>query len=112
MKALVVSRLSPDLSGVALRQTDRPQGEVLIRVRAASLNYPDLLMTQGKYQFKPEPPFVAGLEMAGEVVEAGGDSGFAAGDAVMGGAKTGAFAGYVALPAASLRKIPHGLDFA
>ena len=50
--------------------------------------------------------------MAGEVVEAGADSGFAAGDAVMGGAKTGAFADYVALPAASLRKIPHGLDFA
>ena len=46
-------------------------GEVLIRVRAASLNYPDLLMTQGKYQFKPEPPFVSGLEMAGEIVEAG-----------------------------------------
>ena len=110
MKALVVSRLSPDLSGVALRETDRPQGEVLIRVRAASLNYPDLLMTQGKYQFKPEPPFVAGLEMAGEVVEARADSGFAAGDAVMGGAKTGAFADYVALPAASLRKIPHGLE--
>ena len=112
MKALLVRELSPDLSGVALSEIDRPGGEVLVRVRAASLNYPDLLMTQGNYQFKPEPPFVSGLEMAGEVVEAGADSGFAAGDAVMGGAKTGAFADYVALPAASLRKIPHGLDFA
>ena len=111
MKALVVSRLSPDLSGVALRQTDRPQGEVLVRVRAASLNYPDLLMTQGKYQFKPEPPFVSGLEMAGEVVEAAQASGFKPGDRVRGGAKTGAFAQYVALPAAVLRKIPEALGF-
>ena len=43
---------------------------MLVRVREASLNYPDLLMTQGKYQFKPDPPFVSGLEMAGEVIEA------------------------------------------
>jgi NADPH2:quinone reductase len=85
---------------------------VLVRVRAASLNYPDLLMTQGSYQFKPEPPFVSGLEMAGEVVEAPADSGFVPGDRVRGGAKTGAFAEYVALPAAALRKVPEAMDFA
>ena len=83
-----------------------------MRVRAASLNYPDLLMTQGTYQFKPEPPFVSGLEMAGEVVEAAADSGFVPGDRVRGGAKTGAFAEYVALPAAALRKVPEAMDFA
>jgi NADPH2:quinone reductase len=87
-------------------------GEVLVRIRAASLNYPDLLMTQGKYQFKPELPFVSGLEMAGEVVEATSASGLTVGDRVMGGAKTGAFAEYAALPASSLRPIPAGLDFA
>ncbi|KWV96245.1 NADPH:quinone oxidoreductase family protein [Erythrobacter sp. AP23] len=112
MKAVFVSKLSPDLSGVELAELEQPEGEVLVRVRAASLNYPDLLMTRGEYQFKPEPPFVSGLEMAGEVVEAPADSGFVSGDRVRGGAKTGAFADYVALPAASLRKMPENLDFA
>jgi NADPH2:quinone reductase len=53
VKALVVSALSPDLSGTALADVPEPQeaaGKVLIRVRAAALNYPDLLMTRGEYQ--------------------------------------------------------------
>jgi len=112
MKAVLVRELSPDLSGVDLAEIAQPDGEVLVRVRAASLNYPDLLMTQGTYQFKPEPPFVSGLEMAGEVVAAPADSGFVPGDRVRGGAKTGAFAEYVALPAAALRKVPEAMDFA
>jgi len=112
MKAVLVRELSPDLSGVELAEIDQPVGEVLVRVRAASLNYPDLLMTRGEYQFKPESPFVSGLEMAGEVVEAAANSGFFPGDRVRGGAKTGAFAEYVALPAAALRKVPEAMDFA
>ncbi|MEP2235124.1 MAG: NADPH:quinone oxidoreductase family protein [Alteripontixanthobacter sp.] len=114
MKALVVEHLSDDLSGAALRTVSMPErnpGEVLVRIRAASLNFPDLLMTQGKYQFKPEPPFIAGLEMAGEVIEADTDSGFAAGDRVMGGAKIGGFAQFASYPASALRPIPDGLDF-
>ncbi|QZD92527.1 NADPH:quinone oxidoreductase family protein [Qipengyuania xiapuensis] len=115
MKALRVTRLSPDLSGVELLDLPRPargDGDVLVKVAAASLNYPDLLMTRGDYQFKPEVPFTLGLEMAGEVVEADAESGFLPGDRVMGGAKTGAFAEYVSLPARSLRKVPEGLDMA
>ena len=111
MQAVLVTALSPDLSGVALAEVERPRGEVVVRMRAASLNYPDLLMTRGDYQFKPEPPFIAGLEMAGEVVEAAPGSGFAVGDRVRGGAKTGAFAEYVALPASALRHMPEGMDF-
>ncbi|MBX7515485.1 NADPH:quinone oxidoreductase family protein [Qipengyuania sp. GH38] len=114
MKAVVVEKLTADLSGVELvdlAEPLRPEGHVLVRVRAASLNYPDLLMTQGKYQFKPELPFISGLEMAGEVIEVEPDSGFVPGDRVMGGAKTGAFAEAIALPAAALRHMPEGLDF-
>jgi len=111
MQAVLVTALSPDLSGVELAKVERPRGEVVVRMRAASLNYPDLLMTRGEYQFKPEPPFIAGLEMAGEVVEAAPGSGFAVGDRVRGGAKTGAFAEYVALPASALRHMPEGMDF-
>ncbi|WP_435417335.1 NADPH:quinone oxidoreductase family protein [Parerythrobacter aurantius] len=114
MRGLRVHQLSGDLSGVELVDLPMPErgpGEVLVRIRAASLNYPDLLMTRGEYQFKPEPPFTSGMELAGEVVEADGESGFVPGDRVMGGAKTGGFAEYASIPARSLRKVPEGVAF-
>ncbi|MFN7158428.1 MAG: NADPH:quinone oxidoreductase family protein [Erythrobacter cryptus] len=114
MQALRVERLSDDLSGVALVDWPAPTrqpGEVLVKVRAASLNFPDLLMTRGAYQFKPEVPFTSGLELAGEVVEADPGSGFAPGDRMMGGNKTGAFAELACLPADRLSPMPAGMDF-
>lgn len=114
MQALRVERLSENLSGVTLADMPPPArapGEVLVAVRAASLNFPDLLMTQGGYQFKPEMPFTSGLEFAGEVLEADRDSGFAPGDRVMGGNKTGAFAEVACVPAEKLSPMPQGLDF-
>jgi len=83
-----------------------------MQVHAASLNFPDLLMTRGDYQFKPEPPFTSGLECAGEVIEADPDSGFAPGDKVMGGNKTGAFAEIASIPARSLSRLPRGFSYA
>ena len=114
MQALVVRELSPDLSGVELAELDPPtcaQGEVLVQIRAASLNFPDLLMTRGDYQFKPPLPFVLGLEFAGEVVEADVGSSFRPGDRVYGGKQTGCFAEQVAVTASALRPIPAGMDF-
>jgi len=114
MQALVVERLSPDLSGVTLADLPPPAGapgEVLVQVRAASLNFPDLLMTQGGYQFKPALPFTSGLEFAGEVLEADPESGFAPGDRVMGGNKTGAFAELACVAADKLSPMPSGMDF-
>jgi NADPH2:quinone reductase len=115
MKALVVERLSDDHSGVALAELPEPtrgNGEVLVEVRAASLNFPDLLMTKGAYQFKPELPFVAGMEWAGEVIDADAASGFVAGDRVTGGAKSGAFCERVVVPSSAVKRIPEALDFA
>jgi NADPH:quinone reductase len=114
MQALRVERLSDDLSGVELSDFPAPTrapGEVLVQVRAASLNFPDLLMTRGEYQFKPEVPFTSGLEFAGEVLEADADSGFAPGDRVMGGNKTGAFAEIASVAAGKLSPMPRGMDF-
>jgi NADPH2:quinone reductase len=115
MQALLVETLSPDLSGVHLADLPTPvrsPGEVLVQIKAASLNFPDLLMTRGEYQFKPPVPFISGLEFAGEVLEADPGSGFAPGDLVMGGQKTGAFAELAAVPARALRPVPAGLNCA
>lgn len=115
MQALRVESLSKDLSGVSLAEVPAPErqsGEVLVRVHAASLNFPDLLMTKGQYQFKPEVPFISGLECAGEVIEADAESGFAPGDRVMGGNKTGAFAEVASLPARGLSKVPSNFSYA
>ena len=115
MQALTVQTLSTDLSGVALARVAEPvraPGEVLVQIRAMSLNFPDLLMTRGEYQLKPPLPFVLGLEFAGEVLDSDADSAMRPGDRVYGGKQTGCFAEQVAVPAAALRPIPPGLSFA
>lgn len=114
MQALRVDQLTGDLSGVTLADVSVPlraPGEVLVRVRCASLNFPDLLMTRGEYQFKPAVPFTSGLEFAGEVIEADPASGFVPGDRVMGGNKTGAFAEIASVAADKLTAMPRGMDF-
>lgn len=112
MRALTVRALSDDLSGVSLIDAPEPErgpGRLLVRVSAASLNHPDLLMTRGAYQLKPPLPFVLGMEMAGEVVEADAGSGFAPGDRVAAGTRLGAFADLVAVDARAARRVPAGL---
>jgi NADPH:quinone reductase len=115
MQAFRCHALSEDLSGTGMAEVPVPlpgPGEVLVRVRAASVNFPDILMCQGLYQFRPQPPFVPGLDVAGEVVACGsGVSGFAPGDAVVGGARLGGFAQYAMLPAAGLQLKPEALNF-
>lgn len=112
MKALVVSALSPDLSGASLGEVPAPEpraGQVLIRVRAAALNYPDLLMTRGDYQLKPPLPFVPGMEVAGEVISG---AGFAPGEALVAGTRLGGFAELVAVDTTAVRRKPANLSFA
>jgi NADPH2:quinone reductase len=115
MKALRVNELLPDLAGVALEElaTPKPQaGEVLVKIRAATLGFPDFLMTHGGYQLKPPVPFSPGMEGAGEIAALGADvESWAVGDKVVCGG-LGTFADYMVMPAERLRKIPDNLDFA
>ncbi len=116
MRALVCDTLTDDFSGLSLKDIPIPEvgkGEVLVRVSAASVNFPDLLMSQGKYQMKPELPFTQGMECAG-IVEAVGEgvTEFAPGDRVVGGNKTGAFAEHAVLPAAGLSRVPETMELA
>jgi NADPH2:quinone reductase len=116
MKALVCREFADDLSGVAMGEAPMPEpgaGEVLLRVRAAGLNYPDMLMCQGRYQFKPPLPFVPGMDLAGEVVGLGeGVAEFEVGDAVAGALRPGALAAYAVASASDLRRKPEGFSFA
>src|SRR3954447_3583318 len=84
MRALQVTELNGPES-LEIREIDAPEGGdgVLIDVEAAGVAFPDLLLTRGQYQYKPDPPFTPGAEVAGKVVSAPEGSGFAEGDAVM-----------------------------
>jgi len=116
VRALVVDCLAPDYAGCSIREFEIPEpgaGEVRVKVRAASVNFPDLLMTRGEYQHKPPLPFIPGLEMAGEVEALGeGVTRFKVGDAVVGGARVGGFSEFAVTPAAGLRLKPEALSFA
>ncbi|MDP3083784.1 MAG: NADPH:quinone oxidoreductase family protein [Rubrivivax sp.] len=107
--------LCETLDGIdAMRWQDLPTpdpqpGEVRIAVRAASLNFPDLLIVQGKYQFKPPLPFVPGAEFAGVVdaVGAGVDH-LKVGDPVAAIAGIGGFATHACVKAAQVLPLPPG----
>jgi len=115
VRALVVEGLAPDFAGCAVREVATPTpgpGEALVRIKAASVNFPDLLMTRGEYQLKPPLPFTPGLDFAGEVAGLGeGVSGLEIGAAVVGGARTGAFAEFIVVPAKALKPKPARLSF-
>jgi NADPH2:quinone reductase len=116
MRAMVCGRFGgPD--AVELRDVPDPPppaaGEIQVRIAARGVQYVDVLMLAGKYQFRPEPPFVPGGECAGHVVSVGeGVSGFVAGDAVMARQQTGAFAELGNVKAALCDKVPAGLTLA
>lgn len=90
------------------------KGEVLVRIRAAGVNFPDLLVLKGEHYMRPAPPFVPGLEMAGEVATLGeGVAKLREGDRVMAAPPApGCFAEYIVLPEERVFPAPPGLSFA
>ena len=116
VKALVCSQITNDLSGVFLEKVDLPDPEnqeILIKVKAASVNFPDLLMTQGKYQHKPTLPFILGMEGSGVVEQVGNRvSRFKVGDEVTFGSwGNGAFAEYVVVSESAAQFKSSSLNF-
>lgn len=115
MRAVRVNALSEDITAVDMEEIDLPapgEGEVQIRIRACAVNFPDLLMVQGKYQFKPPLPFTPGMEAAGDIVAVGpGVTAFAPGDKVVAGLRTGGMAEGANTPAASCRAMPEAMSY-
>jgi len=98
--------------GLQWKEVPTPEpgpGEVRVAIRAASLNFPDILIVQGKYQFKPALPFVPGSEFAGTVEAVGaGVSHLKVGDAVAAMGSTGGFATHGIAEAARVLPLPPG----
>jgi NADPH:quinone reductase len=87
-------------------------GELLVRVRACAINYPDVLIIEDRYQLKPERPFAPGGEIAGEVIALGeGVSGWAAGDRLIAALGFGGLAEQVIVPADRAIPLPQERTF-
>ncbi len=100
-----------DLAIEELPRHEPKGGQVLIKVQAAALNFPDVLMIQGLYQVKPPLPFTPGFEMSGTVEGVGpGVTGLSPGTRVLAQCDLGAFAEFALAPAHSVRPVPQGLD--
>jgi len=115
MKAILCRQYGPPES-LAYEDLPSPKagpGEVVISMKAASVNFPDVLIIQNKYQVKPPLPFAPGSELAGVVKEVGeGVTRAKPGDRVVAVTGYGAFAEEVTAEAAKLIPIPEGMDFA
>jgi len=114
MKAVLCKQYGPP-DTLVIEELPSPKpgaGEVVVTVKAASVNFPDVLIIQNKYQFKPPLPFSPGSELAGVIKEVGpGVSGWKAGDRVIAFTTYGAFAEEVKTEAARLLPLPTGMDF-
>ncbi len=112
MRAMVCHRLTPDRSGLAY-EPDWPDppapgpGEVTVAVAHAALNYPDVLMLAGGYQYAPPLPFIPGVEGTGTVIAAGdGVDRALVGQAVVVGARSGLLAEQITVLASAIRPLP------
>ena len=114
MKAVLCEKYGPPDS-LVVKDVPSPRagaGEVVVSVKAASVNFPDVLIIENKYQFKPPLPFSPGSELSGLIKEVGeGVSGWKAGDRVMAFTTYGAFAEEVKVEANRLARLPAKMSF-
>ena len=116
MKAFVCHTIASDLSGLALCDVEPPSprsGEVRIKVEHASVNFPDLLMCQGLYQYKPQPPFIPGTNISGEIDALGENATrFQMGDRVVATSRLGGFAEHLVVAEDQVLRAPRALNSA
>jgi NADPH2:quinone reductase len=114
MRAVLCKEFGPPES-LVVEEVPDPQpgaGQVVVDVAAAGVNFPDVLVIQNKYQFKPSLPFTPGGEIAGTVTQLGdGVDKVAIGDRILASTGVGAFAERVAINAESAVPIPDEMDF-
>jgi NADPH:quinone reductase len=114
MKAVLCKQYGPPAS-LAFEELPSPHpgpGEAVVSIKAASVNFPDVLIIQNKYQFKPPLPFSPGSELAGVVKEVGPEvTAFKPGDKVIAFTTYGAFAEEVKTEASRLLPMPEGMDY-
>ncbi len=115
MRALVLTKHGPPEEALAVQERPDPPvgpGQVRIRVRAAGLNFADVLARVGLYPDAPKPPTVMGYEAAGEVESVGpGADGFEPGHRVVAGTRFNGFAELVTADARNILRIPEGMSF-
>ena len=114
MKAILCRQYGPTES-LTLEEVPAPlpaKGQVVVQVAAAAVNFPDTLIIQNKYQFKPPLPFSPGGEVAGTVKLVGeGVTGLAPGDRVLAVSTWGGYAEEVVVPAPNVTRLPDGVGF-
>lgn len=111
----VICREFKDIDDLAIGEMPTPEltpDGVRVGIKAAGLNFPDVLMIQGKYQVKPPTPFVPGMEGAGTILEVGAEvRGIKPGDRVLGFGGGGWFAEQRIMPGGLVQKIPDSMPF-
>jgi len=114
MRAVWVKELGP-IESIDVHETDIPEpgpGEVLIHVGAAGINFPDILVIEGKYQVRPPLPFSPGKELAGRIEQLGeGVKGLRPGDRVAALVEYGAYAEYAVVPASGCFPLPNDMPY-
>jgi NADPH2:quinone reductase len=115
VNAIICAAMSDDIGSVELQQIELPEpgpGKVRVRLKACAVNFPDLLMIQGKYQFKPPLPFAPGGEAAGDIEACGPGVSFKEADAVIVSMRCGGFAEAVVVDESQLKPLPKGMSYA
>jgi NADPH2:quinone reductase len=113
MRAWQCQRLSgiDGLAAVAMPVAAPGPGEAVLQIAATALNQPDLLMLSGRYQYRPDPPFVPGMEAVGRILAVGeGLSADLIGQRMIAGTRSGLLAEAATLPVMALRPAPEALD--
>ncbi|WGS23225.1 MULTISPECIES: NADPH:quinone oxidoreductase family protein [unclassified Bradyrhizobium] len=113
-KAVVCRELGPPerLRLESFASVPLKPGEVRVAIRAAGINFPDILMAAGEYQLKPPLPFTPGSEAAGDVVEINGTAGVAVGDRVIVKMRFGAYCDETVATPSQLVPLPSTFDYA